>query len=309
VLAAAAELDVFSALKGGPLGATQVARERGLDPRGARILLDALASLGYLTKEGDLYSVPAGVAASLGGHGSGSVLWMARHQANCLRRWALLSQVVKTGRPADRTPSVRGEDEDSASFIGAMDDISAPVADGVIAALRPVHFEHLLDVGGASGTWTAAFLRREPRARATIFDLPHVIPLAERRLAAAGILDRVRLVPGDFSSDPLPPGADLAWVSAIVHQNSRVENRRLFRSVRDALAPGGAIAVRDMVMDPSRTTPVAGALFAVNMLVGTEGGDTFTFEEMREDLESSGFREVQLVRRDPGMHSIVLARR
>ena len=154
-----------------------------------------------------------------------------------------------------------------------------------------------------------AFLRACPAATATLFDLPHVIPMARRRLAAAGMNKRVRLVPGDFMTDPLPRGADLAWVSAIAHQNSRAENRALFTKVFKALMPGGRIAIRDILMDPTRTRPVAGALFAVNMLVATEGGGTFTFGELREDLAAAGFTQARVRRRDETMNCIVVAKK
>jgi SAM-dependent methyltransferase len=224
-----------------------------------------------------------------------------------MRRWVQLARVVKTGRPAERTPSIRGEEGDAEAFIGAMDNVSAPVADAVVGDLEDLRYRHVLDVGGASGTWTIAFLRRSPDARATIFDLPHVMPMARQRLADAGLLDRVDLRAGDFAVDPLPTGADLAWVSAIVHMNSRAENRALFGKVKDSLVPGGTIAIRDIVMEPSRVEPPAGALFAVNMLVGTDGGGTFTLDELREDLEAGGLCQVRLARRDPGMSSVVLA--
>jgi precorrin-6B methylase 2 len=310
LLAAAADLDIFPLLcRQGPLSTPDVAKALGADPRGAAILLDALVAVRLLRKEGALYVVPEDVARSLGGAGPCSLLAMAQHQANCMRRWADLAKVVLTGKPAARTPSVRGDKADREAFIEAMDNLSGPVADRVVAALRSVEARSVLDVGGASGSWTIAFLRMWPAARATLFDLPEVIPLAERRLSDAGVRSRVTLKAGDFLEDPLPPGADLAWVSAIAHQNSRAQNRLLFSRVRDALLPGGRIAVRDIVMEPSRTEPVAGALFAVNMLVGTEGGGTFTLEDLREDLLASGFGEAELVRRDPGMHSIVVARR
>jgi hypothetical protein len=105
----------------------------------------------------------------------------------------------------------------------------------------------------------------------------------------------------------LPRGADLAWVSAIVHQNSREQNRQLFARLFEALDPGGQVLIRDILMDPSRTTPVAGALFAVNMLVNTEQGGTFSFEELRDDLAAAGFTNAQVLRRDEGMHSIISA--
>jgi predicted O-methyltransferase YrrM len=164
-----------------------------------------------------------------------------------------------------------------------------------------------LDIGGASGTWTIAFLRACPSAQATLFDLPHVIAMARQRLSAAGLEKRVRLVPGNFTLDALPRGADLAWVSAIVHQNSRVQNRALFAKVLAALVPGGRIAIRDILMEEDRTRPVAGALFAINMLVATEGGSTFTFAELRKDLEAAGFAEARVVRHDEAMNGILVA--
>jgi hypothetical protein len=273
------------------------------------ILLDALAALDLLTKENGRYRVPESAVPLLGLHGPGSVLAMVQHQASMLRRWSRLSEIVKTGKQAERVPGVRGEDADYESFVIAMDNVSAPVADEVISALKALEFNRVLDIGGASGTWTLAFLRMTLAATATLFDLPHVIPLAEKRIAEAELTDRVTLVGGDFYTDPLPTGADLAWISAIVHQNSREQNRLLFDKVHKALTPGGMIAIRDIVMKPDRTLPAWGALFAVNMLVGTEAGGTFTFEELQQDLEAAQFTNVSLLRRDQLMNAIIVAKR
>ena len=309
VLATAADLDIFTCLGKGPLGAREVAGALSCDTRAVTIILDALAALELLEKGDGRYSVPPGLLPLLAQRGPGSILAMARHQANCLRRWAQLTEVAKTGRPPGRRAGPDGSEADTQSFIGAMHDISAPVAREVIRGLEPLSFRLLLDVGGASGTWTAAFLAACPGSTAILFDLPEVIPLARARVAELGVGDRVRLAAGDFLKDPLPAGADLAWVSAIIHQNSREENRALFASVLRALVPGGRIAIRDTIMDPSRTSPVAGALFAVNMLVGTEGGGTYTFDEVREDLEAAGFTDAALLRRDPAMNSLVCGRK
>ena len=309
VLAAAAELDLFSALTRAPLPAPEIARNLQCDLRGLTILLDALVALRLLEKVGSDYTLPSGLEAFLTPDGRQSVLAMAQHQAHCLRRWAQLAQVVKTGRPAERQPGIRGEEGAQEAFIGAMHNISAPNADEVIRAVQPLQFRHLLDIGGASGTWTMAFLRACPSGRATLFDLPHVIPMARQRLAAAELGPRVKLVAGDFATDALPPGADLAWVSAIVHQNSRAQNRALFGKVAAALVAGGRIAIRDILMAEDRTRPVAGALFAVNMLVATEGGGTFTFGELREDLEAAGFGEVAVARADEAMNAVVVAKK
>jgi hypothetical protein len=309
ILMAAAELDLFNILADKPLSAADISEKLGSDVRATTILLDSLAALEVISKRTNHYSAGPAIRRLLTDKGQGSVLAMVQHHANCLRRWAQLAKTVRTGRPAERVPSIRGEAGDQASFITAMDNISAPLAPVLVSQIGPLEFKHLLDVGGASGTWTIAFLQANPSAAATVFDLPSVIPMAKERIANAGLADRVHFAPGDFLSDPLPHGADLAWISAIVHQNSREQNRRLFTAVREALVPGGQILIRDVVMDESRTGPVSGAIFAINMLVATEGGGTFTFEEIRADLEAAGLVDASLARRDPEMSSIVRARK
>jgi hypothetical protein len=309
VLGAGAELDLFATMAGQPFTAADAAAKLRCDPRGITILLDALAALALLDKAGDRYTVPSTVADLLTHGKPGNQLAMVQHQANCMRRWINIAAIVKSGQVPPRKPSVRGEAADWGSFIEAMDNISGPMAPKLVADLQPLLFAHLLDVGGGSGTWTLAFLRANASARATIFDLPHVIPQARDRIASAGMSGRVTLVPGDFYTDPLPQGVDLAWVSAIVHQNSRQQNRDLFARVFAALCSGGQILIRDFIMDASRTAPVGGALFAVNMLSGTQQGGTYTFEELRDDLASAGFTDARLLRRDETMHSVLAARK
>jgi precorrin-6B methylase 2 len=307
VLAAAADLDLFTHLADGAATAQTLADRLGCDLRGIRTLLDAMAALELVEKDGQSYRLTPSVAACLVGEREGPALAMLQHQANCLRRWVQLPQVVKTGRPAARQPSLRGEAADRQAFLEAMDFACRPLIRPVIAALEPLAFCHLLDVGGATGTWTIAFLRACPGATATLFDLPEAIPLARRRLAAEGLLHRVQLVGGDFYVDDLPGGADFAWLGAIVHQNSRQQNRDLFRKVRAALIPGGKLVIRDVLMDNSHTRPATGALFAINMLVSTEAGGTFSFAELREDLEVAGLTDVTLVRQGAMMDSLIAA--
>ncbi len=307
VLTAAADLNIFTCLHGKPMTAEALAHELRADLRATTILLDALVALEFLSKHGDDYRLGEDLAELLSDKSEKNVLPMVRHLANCLSRWAQLARVTRSGRPSDRHASIRGEAADQSAFIGAMHNISAPAAVEVVGRLKPLGFTHLLDIGGASGTWTMAFLEAAPEARATLFDLPSVVPMAEQRLSEAGLADRVTLVPGDFYDDDLPADADLAWLGAICHQNSRRQNRELFARIHRALADGGRVVIRDVVMDPSHTSPERGALFAVNMLVATEGGSTYTFDEYREDLREAGFGEVTLVHRDEFMNSLIRA--
>ncbi|UCG56684.1 MAG: hypothetical protein JSU70_17690 [Phycisphaerales bacterium] len=309
ILAAAADLDIFTALNAEPMTAESLSAKIGTDLRATTILLDALVALQFLTKQAGRYHITSDAAELLAETSPANVLPGVRHLANCLSRWVQLAGVVQTGGPAERAPSIRGQAADEAAFIQAMNNFSGPIAVGIVAKLQPLSFSHLLDIGGASGTWTIEFLRAIPDARATLFDLPSVIPLAEQRIAAAGLADRVTFCAGDYTVDELPSGADFAWLSAIAHQESRDQNRALYAKICAALQDDGVLVIRDVVMDPDHTSPPAGALFAVNMLVGTESGGTYTFDEYKEDLSHAGFTNVELIHRDEAMNSLIRAKK
>ncbi|QLQ31737.1 MAG: hypothetical protein HZT40_09190 [Candidatus Thiothrix singaporensis] len=60
-----------------------------------------------------------------------------------------------------------------------------------------------------------------PEMQATLFDFPTVIAVAEAQLRADRLQGRVNLVSGNYLKDALPPGHDLALLSAITHQHPR----------------------------------------------------------------------------------------
>jgi predicted O-methyltransferase YrrM len=185
--------------------------------------------------------------------------------------------------------------------------IAAPQAARIAAAVHPASSRALIDVGGASGTYTLAFLQAVPEMKATLFDRPEVVEMARTHLGKEGILHRVTLVPGDFYHDELPHGHDLAFLSAIIHQNSPEQNLSLFMKVFRSLDPGGRIVIRDHVMAPDRTSPKDGAIFAVNMLLGTSGGSTYTYDEIKDGLTQAGFIGVRLLQPGQQMDALVEA--
>jgi predicted O-methyltransferase YrrM len=301
VIAAAAELDIFSTLSNHPLTAKSVSFKLSSDPRATIVILDALAALGLLHKKGNKFIVPNDLKDVLTEKSPNNILPAIRHHANCLRHWAQLASVVKTGKPAKRFPSIRGKAADIEAFINAMNNFSATIANQIVQKLKLPTFKHLLDIGGASGTWIIAFLRSVPKARATLFDLPDVIPLARKRISEAGLTDRVTFVAGNYYYDDLPKGADFVWLSAVAHQNSRRQNRKIFSKIYKALTTNGILIIRDVVIEPSRTKPTTGALFAVNMLVSNHSGGTYTFDEFKDDLSSKGFSHIKLLHLPLGM--------
>jgi SAM-dependent methyltransferase len=108
--------------------------------------------------------------------------------------------------------------------------------------------------------------------------------------------------------DPLGENYDLILVSQICHMFSPEENRRVLNRSFDALAPGGRLAILDFILNADRTAPKFGALFALNMLVGTPAGRSYSAEEYCAWLGQAGFtdaRHIQL----PGPAGLVVATR
>jgi ubiquinone/menaquinone biosynthesis C-methylase UbiE len=322
ILAAAAELDFCTVIleNGNSLGAAALAAKLECDPRGTAAVLDALTAMGFLNKYGmseeARYAVVDEYTAVLDSRHPDTFVPMMRHMAGGQRTWSRLAWSLKDGKPQPRQPSILGPEQDRISFIMGMNSIAVRLVDGTVESMKKAGVlsfgkedVSILDIGGASGTYTEAFLKELPRSRAVIFDLPVGIAQARKRFQGSEMEARIRLVEGDFTRDALPGGSDFAWISAIIHQMNREESRLLYRNALQALNPGGLVAVRDYVMSKDRTFPKEGAFFGVNMFVNTESGMVYTFEEIREDLESAGFAEVTHAVVTPSMSAVVTARK
>jgi predicted O-methyltransferase YrrM len=307
ILLSGAELNLFTILTPVPLSAQEVASRIKADLRALTILLDALTALGFLVKRGEAYQCPPSVSPFLSADTPKSVLPMVLHMADVWWKWSGLTSVVRGNNPSDEASASSQYANELRAFIGAMDVIAARLAPQIVAAVNPGSSRALLDVGGASGTYTLVFLQAAPEMRATLFDRPKVIKMARQHLTEAGVLSRVTLVAGDFYRDELPQGHDLAFVSAIIHQNSPEQNLNLFAKVFRSLVSGGRIIIRDHVMEPDRTNPKEGAVFAVNMLLSTSGGRTYTYDEIKAGLAQAGFVSIRLLQKGEHMDGLVEA--
>jgi SAM-dependent methyltransferase len=303
----AAELDLFSLLAKGPLTSSEVADRLKITPRGAAILLDALVPMGLLQKQDRRYACPAEVAESLSKDSPSSLMPMILLSVGGWRRWSELTEIVRHGATKARLGLYGIDPREQATFVGAMHAIAYRTAPAIVAAVNPGGARRLLDVGGALGAYAQAFLEADPELCATLFDLPPVIQMARERFAGTEMARRITFVTGDFYRDELPADHDLALLSAIIHQNSSEQNLELYRKVHRALRSGGRLVIRDHVMSPDHTQPASGTLFAVNMLVVTAGGSTYSFDEIRQGLEEAGFTRVYLLQSGERMDGLVEA--
>ena len=279
------ELGIFSALGVEGASSGRVAEELGLDARAADRLMSACTALGLLEKSGDIYRntelaqrhLDEKGAEYIGGLGHLLQLWGS---------WHTLTDAVKAGGAVEgRAAGPR----DTESFIAAMHNRAVQNAPKVAAALDLNGVYRVLDLGGGSGAYGMELCKSKEGLIATVLDTPDVIPLTRRYVAAAGLEDRVDYIEGDFTKDEYGSGYDLILLSSIMHIYSADQNTRTLKRCAKALNPGGRAVIKDFVVDPGRTSPIWPVLFALNMLVNTEAGDTYTQKEMFSWLAQAGF--------------------
>jgi (2Fe-2S) ferredoxin/ubiquinone/menaquinone biosynthesis C-methylase UbiE len=285
----ALELDLFTAIQGGATAA-QAAAAAGTEARATEMLLDALASLELVRKEGAVFH-NAPVAARFLAAGSPDSARMAMlHTARLWHRWSGLTECVRTGTA---TPDERGA-EGTEAFIAAMHNNARQRA-AQLAQATAAGANRMLDVGGGSGAYAIALAQANPQLHAEVFDQPAVLAIAERHIREAGLEARISTRVGDLRTDEFGGGYDLVLLSAICHMLGVEENRDLLARVYRALVKGGRVAIQDFLLRADKTGPRAGALFSLNMLVNTRGGASYSEEEYTAWLREAGFGEVRRV--------------
>ena len=307
VVLTALELDLFTAVGGGA-GAVEVAAMLGADPRATEMLLNALVSMRLLSKkERVFYNSPSTARYfTTGSHDNARPALL--HIAHLWRRWSTLTDCVRAGT-AVAQDEIAGQGQDwTDAFIAAMHRNASERAPAVVQAVGVESIRRMLDVGGGSGAYSIAFAQANAALRADILDLPTVEPIARRHIQAAGVADRVVVRAGDLRSDRLGEGYDLVFVSAICHMLSPAENLDLLRRCREALAPGGRVVIQDFILEADKTAPRFGALFALNMLVGTRGGSSYSELEYTAWLGEAGLREIRHARL-PGNTGLMIGSR
>jgi len=294
ILLTAVELDVFTAAARAeaPADAAALARALTTDSRATAVLLDALVALGLLTKHDGAYANTPTASRFLVAGAKDDATMALRHNLSLWETWSDLTEVVRQGHPIRHEQMAARGDTWTTPFIAAMHKNASLRAPMVVRAVGVEGVWRLLDIGGGSGAYSIAFAQASPTLEAEVFDLATVVPIAQRHVAEAKLADRVKVRVGDLRHDDFGSGFDLALLSAICHMLGPTENRDLFRRTFAALAPGGRLAVQDHVMTPDKTAPRSGALFAVNMLVGTPTGGTYSEAEYGSWLHEAGFGKV-----------------
>ena len=291
VLFAASDLGLFDKLAGlGEADARTMAKACGLDPRGARLLLDACVALELLAKDEDRYRNSPATAAFLVSGSPADLSGAIRYNRDVYGAWGKLAELARTGRPVEKPELHLGKDQErTRNFVLAMHGRAMGIGQAVIPQLDLAGRKSVLDVGGGPGTYSLLIARAFPQVMCTVLDLPEVASIAEEIISQAGLGDRVRPLAGDYHTLPFPPDQDAVIFFGVLHQENPDSIRDLLRRAHRALVRGGVLYVLDMMTDPSHTQPKFSALFALNMALTTPHGWVFSEEELRAWLEEAGF--------------------
>jgi SAM-dependent methyltransferase len=204
--------------------------------------------------------------------------------------------------------------EGAAFFAQFVEDIfplsypSACVLAGALdlgAAAGPVS---VLDLGAGSGVWGIALAQSAPNVTVCAVDWPDVLPVTRRVAERFGLGDRLTTVAGDLHEVDFGSGHQVAVLGQILHSEGVERSRALLRRIHAALAPGGTLAIAEFLVDADRRGPMRGLVFAVNMLVNTEAGGTYSFAEIAGWLTDAGFTDARLLP-SPGPSPLILATR
>jgi precorrin-6B methylase 2 len=152
---------------------------------------------------------------------------------------------------------------------------------------------HLLDIGGASGSYACAFAAEHEGLRATVLEKPPVDAIARKSVSARGLADRVAIVAGDMFRS-IPEGADVHLFSNVLHDWNEASCRDLLARSQAALAPDGLVVIHDAFLNREKTGPLHVAEYSVLLAHFTEG-QCWSVGEMEAMLADSGFDVPRLV--------------
>lgn len=311
VLEAAIRHHVFDVLDNGPKSIQEVHDATGASTRGLTAIMNALVGLNFLAKdEGDRYSLTPESAAFLVSAKPGFQGGLIKHcSEQLIPKWLHLNEAVATGKPVQSVNQQASGSDFFQKFVSDIFPMSYPAAQALAHNLNingAGRAVRALDLAAGSGVWGIALAQSSPHVHVTAVDWPEVIPVTRQTAARFGLADRFSFVEGDLLKAEFGGNYEVATLGHILHSEGEERSRALLAKTFRALAPGGTIAIAEFLVNPDRTGPVNGLFFAVNMLVNTDTGNTYSFEEISSWLSEAGFVNARTLD-GPGPSPLILA--
>jgi len=290
-LQAGVRLGVFTAIHDKQLDLEVLADAMATDIRGTEYLLNALAAMGLLVKDGTSYVNSPPALELLSAHSPKYLGHIILHHHHILDGWAQLDQAVRTGEPVQRRSY--GAEVERESFLMGMFNLAMGIAPRIAPVIDLQGRKKLLDLGGGPGTYAIHFCKENPELSAVIFDRATTEPFARETVKKFGLEERIDFAGGDFNVDPIPGAPyDAAWLSHILHSNGPEQCRRFIGKTVSVMQSGGLVLIHDFILDDTKDGPEFAALFSLNMLVGNPEGRSYSRAEIAEMMTAAGIRDI-----------------
>jgi O-methyltransferase domain/Dimerisation domain len=293
-LHAGVKLDIFTILGSQSLNARAIAKKVKGNIRGVTMLLNALAAMHLLTKQGDRYTNATAAQTFLSKDSPDYLGFMILHHHHLMPSWSRLDKGVLTGKPI-RTRASFGDGEVREAFLMGMFNMAMNLAPRIAASLDLSNRSHLLDLGGGPGTYAIHFCLKNPNLKATVYDLPTTRPFAEKTIHQFGLSRRIGFQEGNYLTEAISGRFDIVWLSQILHGEGLEDCQGIVQKGASVLEPGGLILVHEFLLNNEMDGPLFPAIFSLNMLVGTPRGQSYSEQDVRDMLAKAGARDIRRI--------------
>lgn len=294
LLHAAVKLDVFTVIGDGQLAAGEISRQLDAAQRGLERLLNALVAMELLVKVDGLYANSSSSQDFLSKNSPQYIGHIIMHHHHLVESWSKLDQAVQSGLPVRSRASV-SQAEWRESFLMGMFNLAMALAPQLVPQIDLSTRKHLLDLGGGPGTYAVHFCLNNPGLRATVYDLPTTRPFAEKIIQQFNLSERIDFKDGNYLTDPIEGHYDAAWLSHILHGEGPDDCRMIIQKAVAALDSQGIIIIHEFILNNRMDGPLFPALFSLNMLLGTDAGQSYSEQQLGDMLMAAGVKNIRRI--------------
>lgn len=293
-LHAGVKLDLFTLIGEDTLTCDMLLQRIEADKEGLSRLLDALAAMQLLSKKGDTYRNTEASLTFLSKSSKQYVGFMIMHHYHLVDSWHRMDEAVVSGQP-NRIRTSTSSEEHRKSFLMGMFNIAMAVAPKLAREIDLTGCKRLLDLGGGPGTFAIHFCMENKGLEGMVYDLPTTKPFAQKTIQRFHMEDRVTFTPGNYIEEDFyfDEPFDVAWLSHILHGEGPEDAAKIIGKTVASMASGGKIFIHEFILDDTRTAPLIPALFSINMLLGTNQGQSYSETELRQMLEHYGVQKIE----------------
>ena len=207
---AALQLGLFTPLADGPMTAEELARALGVKPRRLALLLYQLVLSDFLNMSGGRFSntdmtayyLVKGMPNYIGEiHG----VWT--EQFNAMMH---IADTIHTDTAQTKMDFSAMSEIELEGFLRGLHGSAVAAGRNLSKSPKIALARNLIDIGGGSGGLAIALCEEHPMLKATIVDLPSVVPIATQLVSEAGLTDRINVTTADIIIRPPKGKFDIA---------------------------------------------------------------------------------------------------